>query len=237
MKRFGPNGPNVVSDLSIHVRRGEVVGILGPNGAGKSTTISMLIGIIEATSGTIEIDGLDLERKRAAALRRVNFAGSYLQLPGNLTVLQNLRVFGMMYGVSNLREVVGSRIAELGLEGLQDRKTGLLSTGEQARVGLAKALLNDPALLLLDEPTGALDPASARDIRSIIRGFVVRRGCGVLWTSHNMLEVEEVCDRVLMLSRGKVVLEGNPRSLPAAHGHTSLEELFVSVAREPLAVR
>ncbi|MGZ4823053.1 MAG: ABC transporter ATP-binding protein [Terriglobales bacterium] len=225
-----------VDNISFQVRRNEIVGLLGPNGAGKTTTISMVLGVLEPTSGTIVIEGVDIERRRTQALSRTNFAAAYAPLPGNLTVAQNLRVFGMIYAVENLSGRIESLLNEFDLIRFRDTKCGVLSSGEQTRVSLAKAMLNSPHLLLLDEPTASLDPATARDIRNIIREFAARGQCGVLWTSHNMYEVEEVCDRVLFLSRGKILLEGDPKTLPQQHGHKSLEELFIAVAREPLAL-
>ncbi|MGZ4822458.1 MAG: ABC transporter ATP-binding protein [Terriglobales bacterium] len=225
-----------VDNISFQVRRNEIVGLLGPNGAGKTTTISMVLGVLEPTSGTIVIEGVDIERRRTQALSRTNFAAAYAPLPGNLTVAQNLRVFGMIYAVENLSGRIESLLNEFDLIRFRDTKCGVLSSGEQTRVSLAKAMLNSPHLLLLDEPTASLDPATARDIRNIIREFAARGQCGVLWTSHNMYEVEEVCDRVLFLSRGNILLEGDPKTLPHQHGHKSLEELFIAVAREPLAL-
>jgi ABC-2 type transport system ATP-binding protein len=156
-------------------------------------------------------------------------------LPGNLTVEQNLRVFGLIYAVPQLSARIDQLIADYDLERFRRTKCGLLSSGEQTRVSLAKAMLNAPRLLLLDEPTASLDPATARDLRTRIRTAAAAGG-GVLWTSHNMYEVEEVCDRVLFLSRGRILLEGNPRTLPAEHGKKTLEELFITVAREPLSL-
>ena len=224
-----------VDGISFEVAPQEIVGLLGPNGAGKTTTINMILGILEPTSGTVCIEGLNIARRRSQALLRTNFAAVYAPLPGNLTVHQNLRVFGMLYGVSRLSDRIEELLAQFDLEKFRDVKCGVLSSGEQTRVGLAKAMLNRPGLLLLDEPTASLDPATAHDVRTKIREFASRSTGGVLWTSHNMYEVEEVCDRVLFLSRGRILLEGNPATLPAEHGKKTLEELFISVAREPLA--
>jgi len=225
-----------VDSISFQVQRNEIVGLLGPNGAGKTTTISMVLGILQPTSGSIAIEGIDISARRAQALARTNFAAVYAPLPGNLTVAQNLRVFGMIYAVQDLTTRIDALLTEFDLERFRDTKCGVLSSGEQTRVSLAKAMLNSPHLLLLDEPTASLDPATARDIRNTIRDFAARGQCGVLWTSHNMHEVEEVCDRVLFLSRGKILLEGNPKTLPGEHGRESLEDLFIAVAREPLAL-
>jgi ABC-2 type transport system ATP-binding protein len=233
-KRYG--GTTAVDHISFQVERNEIVGLLGPNGAGKTTTINMVLGILSPTSGSIHIDGIDLAKRRSDAMARTNFAAVYAQLPGNLTVYQNLRVFGMIYAVRNLSDRIEQVIQQFDLARFRDTKTGVLSSGEQTRVLLAKAMLNSPQLLLLDEPTASLDPATAREIRARIREFAQAGTAAVLWTSHNMYEVTEVCDRVLFLSHGKVLLEGNPRTLPEEHGKPTLEDLFVTVAREPLTL-
>jgi len=225
-----------VDRVSFEVARGEIVGFLGPNGAGKTTTINMVLGVLAPSAGTVRVEGLDLARERSRALERTNFAAVYAPLPGNLTVRQNLRVFGMLYGVPDVRARIEALLAEFDLVRFADVRCGVLSSGEQTRVALAKAMLNRPHLLLLDEPTASLDPATAREIRASIRAFAARGEAGVLWTSHNMYEVEEVCDRVLFLSRGRILLEGDPRTLPRAHGRATLEDLFVTVAREPLSL-
>ena len=224
-----------VDGISFGVGRGEIVGLLGPNGAGKTTTINMILGVLEPSSGTVEIEGIDVAKRRSQALARTNFAAVYAPLPGNLTVQQNLRFFARIYGVDDAAQRIEELIAEYELARFRRTKCGLLSSGEQTRVGLAKAMLNRPHLLLLDEPTASLDPAKASDIRAEIRR-IAKSGTGVLWTSHNMYEVTEVCDRVLFLSHGKILLEGDPKQLPAEHGKQSLEELFITVAREPLTL-
>ncbi|EEF59540.1 ABC transporter ATP-binding protein [Pedosphaera parvula] len=225
-----------VDGISFEVGRNEIVGLLGPNGAGKTTTINMILGVLEPSSGSIRIEGIDIAKQRTQALSRTNFAAVYAPLPGNLTVYQNLRIFGLIYAVKKLSDRIEALLKQFDLEAFRNTKCGVLSSGEQTRVCLAKAMLNQPHLLLLDEPTASLDPATARDIRTKIREFTARDCGGVLWTSHNMYEVEEVCDRVLFLSHGKILLEGNPKTLPAEHGKTSLEELFITIAREPLAL-
>jgi ABC-2 type transport system ATP-binding protein len=225
-----------VAGVSCQVAPGEIVGLLGPNGAGKTTTINMVLGVLAPSAGTIRIEGLDLARRRCEALQRTNFAAVYAPLPGNLTVAQNLRVFGLLYGVRGLAARIDALLDEFDLVRFRDVKTGVLSSGEQTRVSLAKAMLNAPRLLLLDEPTASLDPASARDLRDRIRDLARRDARAVLWTSHNMHEVEAVCDRVLFLSRGRILLEGDPRTLPAGHGRADLEDLFIAVAREPLSL-
>ncbi|HYL02874.1 MAG TPA: ABC transporter ATP-binding protein [Steroidobacteraceae bacterium] len=226
-----------VDRVSFCIGRREIVGLLGPNGAGKTTIINTILGVLAPNSGSIRIGRFDIARQRSQALSHTNFAAVYATLPGNLTVRQNLRFFGLIYAVRAL----GSRIAQLleqfDLTALADTKCGVLSSGEQTRVALAKALLNGPDLLLLDEPTASLDPSAAQRVRAHIRQLARDGDCGILWTSHNMYEVEEVCDRVMFLAKGRVLLEGDPRRLPGEHGARNLEELFIRMAREPLAPR
>lgn len=225
-----------VAGVTFQVGRHEIVGLLGPNGAGKTTIISMILGVLAPTAGSIRIQNLDSRRHRVQVLMRTNFAAVYAPLPGNLTVYENLRVFAMLYGLRDCRSRIDSLLTQFTLDRFRDLKCGLLSTGEQTRVALAKAMLNRPELLLLDEPTASLDPARARDIRNEIRAYIDTGAGGILWTSQNMYEVEEVCDRVLLLAQGRIVLEGDPKILPQAHGKKTLEELFIAVAREPLTI-
>lgn len=231
-KRYGNR--IAVRALSFEAGAHEIVGLLGPNGAGKTTTINMVLGVLSPSGGRVVIQGIDVGHQRAKALAQTNFSATYAPLPGNLTVYQNLRVFGMIYAVPRLRARIDELLAQLDLTGFRNTKVGLLSSGEQARVGLAKALLNRPRLLLLDEPTASLDPSAAEAVRRSIRQLVRDESIAALWTSHNMYEVEAVCDRVLFLSKGEVLLSGDPRALPATHGHETLEALFIALAREPL---
>ena len=224
-----------VDRVSFEVGAAEILGLLGPNGAGKTTIINTVLDVLTPTSGSIRIAGLDVSRQRSLALARANFAAVYASLPGNLTVVQNLRFFGLIYRVRRLSGRIEELLQQFALEPLRNTKCGVLSSGELTRVALAKSLLNRPELLLLDEPTASLDPAAARETRGAIRELVHAGRCGVLWTSHNMYEVEAVCDRVLFLSHGQILLEGDPRSLPREHGVPNLEELFIRLAREPLA--
>lgn len=222
-----------VDGISFDVCAREIVGLLGSNGAGKTTTINMILGVLEPTSGTIQIEGVNLSAHRSEALLRTNFAAVYAPLPGNLTVQQNLHIFGRLYGVARLTERVEALLQQYDLRPFRHTKCGVLSSGEQTRVGLAKAMLNEPRLLLLDEPTASLDPSTAQDLRRKIRAFADQGTGGVLWTSHNMYEVQEVCDRVLFLSETKIILQGDPKTLPAEHGKETLEDLFIAVARDP----
>ena len=229
-------GTLAVDGVSFEVPRNRIVGLLGPNGAGKTTIINMILGVLTPTSGQIRIEGIDLAARRSQALQCTNFAAVYAPLPGNLTVAQNLRIFGRIYSVDHLADRVERLIDQFDLRRFRDVKCGVLSSGEQTRVSLAKAMLNRPQLLLLDEPTASLDPSVARDIRDKIRNLVAGGTGGVLWTSHNMYEVQEVCDYVLFLSHGKILLDGDPRTLPREHGKQTLEDLFITVAREPLTL-
>jgi ABC-2 type transport system ATP-binding protein len=225
-----------VDAISFSVQLGEIVGLVGPNGAGKTTTINIILGVLQPTSGTVLIDGIDLSKHRSRALQCTNFEAVYAPLPGNLTVIQNLRIFGMLYKVKDISTRIEQLLQQFELDRFRNTKCGVLSSGEQTRVSLAKAMLNCPKLLLLDEPTASLDPTVAREIRAKVRDFAGSESAGVLWTSHNMYEVAEVCDRVLFLSHGKILLEGDPKRLPREHGKDTLEELFLAVAQEPLAL-
>lgn len=233
-KAYG--GANVVDGVSFAVNKGEIVGLLGPNGAGKTSTINMILSVLTPSSGSIHIEGIDIAQQRSKALARTNFAAVYAPLPGNLSVWQNLRIFAMIYGVKDALARIETLLDQFDLKRFRNTKCGALSSGEQTRAALAKAMLNRPSLLLLDEPTASLDPATARDIRAQIRHFAQVDSGAVLWTSHNMHEVEEVCDRVLFLSHGRILLGGDPKTLPAQHGQPTLEDLFIAVAREPLSI-
>jgi ABC-2 type transport system ATP-binding protein len=213
------------------------VGLLGPNGAGKTTTINMVLGILQPSSGSVKIEGIDIARHRSQALAHTNFAAAYATLPGNLTVSQNLRIFGLLYDVAGLSQRIDELLDAFDLRQLRDTRSGVLSSGEQTRLALAKAVLNRPRLLLLDEPTVSLDPSAADLARIRIRAMASEAGCGILWTSHNMYEVAQTCHRVLFVSHGRILLEGDPKVLPHEHGAETLEELFIRLAREPLNPR
>jgi ABC-2 type transport system ATP-binding protein len=233
-KSYG--GKTAVDGISFDVAKNEIVGLLGPNGAGKTTALSMILSILAPDGGSVAIGGFDLASCRSQAISQTNFAAVYAPLPGNLTVFQNLKIFGHLYEVRDLPARIEELLTGFDLGAFRNQKCGVLSSGEQTRVSLAKAMLNRPQLLLLDEPTVSLDPSIAREIRARIRAFATREAGGVLWASHNMYEVEEVCDRVLFLSHGRILLEGDPKTLPAEHGKKTLEELFITVAREPLTL-
>ncbi|MCX8023136.1 MAG: ABC transporter ATP-binding protein [Syntrophorhabdaceae bacterium] len=233
-KEYGTH--RAVDRVSFSLKEGEIIGLLGPNGAGKTTIINMILGILEPTEGTIEVLGRTLKKDSAAIKKRMNFAAVYAHMPANLTVRQSLIVFGLLYEVKNLKERISYLLNEFDLVELADKKTGVLSSGEMSRLSLAKALINEPCLLLLDEPTASLDPSVSRLIRDKIKAYSERTGAAILWTSHNMNEIEAVCDEVLFLSRGRILLKGNPKTLPMEYGERNLEELFIAVAREPLSL-
>jgi ABC-2 type transport system ATP-binding protein len=224
-----------IDGISFSVPSGKIIGLLGPNGAGKTTTINMVLGILEPTQGIIEIFGKNLKEHRSTLSKDINFVAVYAHMPANLTVRQNLHIFGLLYEVKNLKERIQFLLHEFDLEGFADTKAGLLSSGESSRLNLAKALMNCPHLLLLDEPTASLDPSISQLIRQRIKRYAEETKAAILWTSHNMQEIEDVCDQVMFLSHGKILLSGNPKTLPSEHGKRDLEELFITVAREPLS--
>lgn len=226
-KSYG--GEKGIFDVSLDVKKGEIVGLLGPNGSGKTTTIDIVLDVLKRDRGSISILGSDPAEKNEEAIEKTNFSAAYAQLPGNLTVWQNLYIFGLLYNVKNLKTRIEDLLKEFNLSEFRDKKAGVLSSGEQSRLNLAKALLNFPKLLLLDEPTASLDPHIARLIREKIKKYAAESGCGVLWTTHNMHEVEEVCARAYLLYCGKIILAGDPRALPAEHKKKNLEELFISL--------
>lgn len=226
------NGTTAVDRLEFTAARGEILGLLGPNGAGKTTAIQMLLGIIEPTAGTIRVLGQDIVRHRIAILSRINFSSAYVSLPQNLRVMDNLRIFAGLYGVSNWREKAMELLRLFEIDQFASRKTGQLSSGESTRLHLCKALLNNPELLLLDEPTASLDPDIADKVRKLLRRIQRERGITVLYTSHNMNEIEEICDRVIFLHHGRKMAEGSPREVIARFNQQSLEQVFIRIARD-----
>jgi len=220
-----------VDDLSFSIARGEIFGLLGVNGAGKTTAINMILGLLTATSGTIEVFGDSLADHRIEILKRVNFCSTYTQLPGNLTVAQNLMVFARLYGVENPKRRIDEVLDLLEISKLKKRVAGHLSAGESTRLSLCKSLLNTPDLLLLDEPTASLDPDIADKVRNVVRHVQQEHGMAILYTSHNMRDVEEVCDRIAFLDKGKVLAKGTPETVLRDFDETSLEKVFIRVAR------
>jgi ABC-2 type transport system ATP-binding protein len=229
-KSFGD--VRAVDDLSFSVAPGEIFGLLGPNGAGKTTTIQLLLGLTTPTSGEIRVLGLGMPAERLAILQRVNFSSAYISLPSNLTVRQNLRVFAGLYSVPKPQARIDRLLALFEVEESADRATGALSSGQLTRVNLCKAFLNDPEVLFLDEPTASLDPDIADKVRTTLAREQRERGMTIVYTSHNMREVEVLCDRVLFLSRGRAVAQGPPKEVMANAHRSSLEDVFISIARD-----
>ena len=228
-KRFGE--VTAVDGISFDLRRGEILGLLGPNGAGKTTTIQLLLGLTTPTSGEIRIFGLDLETHRREILQRVNFSSTYVALPSNLTIWENLNVFARLYGVRRPRPKIDELLRLLEIPSALNRVTGGLSSGQQTRLHLAKALINDPEILFLDEPTASLDPDIAAKVRDVLRQVQRERGVSMIYTSHNMREVELMCDRVMFIAGGRIVTEGTPADVVERARSASLEDLFISIAR------
>jgi ABC-2 type transport system ATP-binding protein len=221
-----------VDGVSFDVRRGSTTALLGGNGAGKTTTLSMLLGLLLPTAGSIRVLGEDMLRHRYRVLPRMNFSSPYVEVPRRLTVAQNLTVYGHLYGLRGVRRRVEALAADLAITELLDRPTGQLSAGQRTRVALAKALINEPTLLLLDEPTASLDPDTGDWVRSYLERYRDRTGATILLASHNMAEVERLCDTVLMLRRGRIVDRGAPAELLERYGRHTLEEVFLDIARE-----
>jgi ABC-2 type transport system ATP-binding protein len=220
-----------VDGVSFDLARGTITALLGGNGAGKTTTISMLMGLIIPTSGSARIFGADMAHERHQVLHRMNFESPYVDIPMRLTVRQNLEVFGRIYGVANLAERIAVLARELRLTELTERPYGKLSAGQKTRVSLAKALLNAPELLLLDEPTASLDPETADWVRSHLETYAKGRGATIVLASHNMAEVERLASRVIMLEKGRIVADATPDDLIRRFGRTTLEEVFLDIAR------
>ena len=220
-----------VDGISFTVRRGSFTALLGGNGAGKTTTIAILLGLIRPTAGRIRILGEDFEANAKSLLARMNFQSPYADLPRRLTVRQNLMVYAKLYGVANCREQIAYVADQLDLEALLDRPLGELSAGQRTRAGLAKAFINRPELVLLDEPTASLDPDTADWVRGFLSRYAEEAGATFFIASHNMLEVERLCDQVLMMKGGRIVDSGAPRALIEKYGRQSLEDVFLEVAR------
>jgi ABC-2 type transport system ATP-binding protein len=228
-KQFG--SATAVDAVTFTIPAGSATALLGPNGAGKTTTLAMLLGLMTPTSGSIRILGTDMLRHRYAVLERMNYASPYIDLPQRLTVRENLTVYGRLYGVRRLAHRIDRLAGELELGLLIDRPYRELSAGQRTRVALAKALINEPELLLLDEPTASLDPDTGDRIRGWLEAYRTRTGATLLLASHNMPEVERLCDRVLMMRAGRIVDDGTPAGLATRYGRRNLEEVFLDVAR------
>ena len=220
-----------VDGISFALERGSTTGLLGGNGAGKTTTLAMIMGLIMPTSGTVKVLGAEMPRQRYQVLHKMNFESPFVDMPHRLTVWQNLKVFGMLYAVEDLSNRIAALARELDLSEFLDRPTGKLSAGQKTRVALAKALINSPQVLLLDEPTASLDPDTADWVRAHLERFREEHGTTVLLASHNMAEVERLCERVIIMKRGRIEDDDTPRRLLVRYGRRTLEEVFLDVAR------
>ena len=221
-----------VKNISFKISKGKILGLLGPNGCGKSTTIGMMLGLIKPSFGNVFINGLNIENHRTKLLEKMNFISPYIELPKKLTVEENLKVYGRLYGVKNLNNKILNLMEKLNLIDFRSRKTGELSSGQKNRVSLAKALINDPEILLLDEPTASLDPDVGDYIRGFIEDYAFNKGATILLASHNMNEVERLCGEVMMMKNGEIIDRGKSSDLINKHGRKNLEEVFLKIVRE-----
>ena len=220
-----------VNNINFKINENEIVGLLGPNGCGKTTTIGMMLGLLKPTSGKVLINGMDIEKNKISLLHKMNFISPYIELPKKLTVRQNLVVYGKLYNVNNLNEQIDYLSNKLRLNKLLDNITGELSSGQKNRVSLAKALINNPSVLLLDEPTASLDPETGDFVRTFLENYKKENKISVLLASHNMDEVKRLCNSVLMMKDGKIVDSGSPTDLIKKHGRKNLEEVFLELVR------
>ena len=221
-----------VKDLTFEINKGKIIGLLGPNGCGKTTTIAMILGLLKPTSGEVIIKGKNIEKERINLLEKMNFISPYVELPKKLTVEENLKVYAGLYGVKNVNEKISELVNELRLNKFLKKKTGELSSGQKNRISLAKALINDPEILMLDEPTASLDPDTGDFVRSFIEHYSSKTNVTILLASHNMNEVERLCDSVMMMKDGIIVDTGKSQELISRHGRKNLEEVFLKIVRE-----
>jgi len=220
-----------VSNINFKINENEIIGLLGPNGCGKTTTIGMILGLLKPTSGKVLINGMDIEKNKISLLHKMNFISPYIELPKKLTVKQNLIVYGKLYNIKNLNERINYLTNKLRLNELLEKITGELSSGQKNRVSLAKALINDPEVLLLDEPTASLDPETGDFVRTFLENYKKEKKISVLLASHNMDEVKRLCNSVLMMKDGSIVDSGTPDHLIKKHGRKNLEDVFLEIVR------
>ena len=220
-----------VNNINFKINENEIVGLLGPNGCGKTTTIGMILGLLKPTSGQVLINGIDIEKNKISLLHKMNFISPYIELPKKLTVKQNLTVYGKLYNINNLNDRIDYLSNKLRLNNLLDKITGELSSGQKNRVSLAKALINEPTVLLLDEPTASLDPETGDFIRTFLENYKKEKKIAVLLASHNMDEVKRLCGSVLMMNDGNIIDRGTPDDLIKKHGRKNLEEVFLELVR------
>ena len=221
-----------VKDISFKLRQNEIIGILGPNGCGKTTTIGMILGLLKPTSGKVLINGMEIESQRVDLLNKLNFISPYIELPKKLTVKQNLEVYGRLYDVKKLKLQIDYLCEKLRLYEFINKITGELSSGQKNRVSLAKSIINDPTVLLLDEPTASLDPETGDFVRSFLEEYQREKKTSILLASHNMSEVERLCSSVLMMNKGAIIDQGTPSELIKKHGRKNMEEVFLKLTRE-----
>ena len=223
-----------VKNISFKLRQNEIIGILGPNGCGKTTTIGMILGLLKPTKGKVLINGIEIESRRVDLLNELNFISPYIELPKKLTVKQNLEVYGRLYDVKKLKIKIDYLCEKLRLYEFINKITGELSSGQKNRVSLAKSIINDPTILLLDEPTASLDPETGDFVRGFFENYQKEKGTSILLASHNMSEVERLCSSVLMMNNGAIVDQGSPDKLIQKHGRRNMEEVFLKLTREKL---
>ena len=220
-----------VKNISFEIKENEIIGLLGPNGSGKTTTIGMILGLLKPTSGEVLINGIKIEKNPIEILQKINFISPYIELPKKLTVKQNLIVYGKLYSVKNLNEKIDYLVNKLRLENLLNRVTGELSSGQKNRISLAKAIINDPSVLLLDEPTASLDPEIGDFVRTFLENYKKEKKVSILLASHNMDEVTRLCSSIMMMKNGLIIDQGKPNDLIKKHGRKNLEEVFLKLAR------
>ena len=226
------NSKEAVKEISFKVNQNEIIGILGPNGCGKTTTIGMILGLLKPSYGKVLIDGVDIENKRVELLNQINFISPYIELPKKLTVKQNLKVYGRLYDVKELKKKIEDLTEKLRLKEILHKITGELSSGQKNRVSLAKSIINDPKVLLLDEPTASLDPETGDYVRGFLENYQRENKASIVLASHNMSEVERLCSSVLMMKKGLIIDQGAPKDLIKKHGRKNMEEVFLKINRD-----